>query len=221
MGSTRFVLAEQAQRILSGGNVGSATKYHIRELIKAVGQVANQILKTEYMQTNAPLGEFIPSGYPIVVYDNLPAYKYGNVSAIDLPTAPVRLMRDIGCLAIYPTGNPSAAFIPLQNGDANMLLAEPLVSQLGGNIGYERDGLRVRFDEDITIPNQVVNISARLVVLDFNAYDDHTPLPIPADHEWTIIQEVVKMYAQEPIPDKLVDPGVKEQRIPIKDQMQP
>jgi len=214
-------LAEEILLVLSGGRIGTATKFHPREVIISICQVANQLLKMEYMQTNLPMGEMIPGGSTICTYDNLPAFKYKNVSAINLPTAPLRLPRDMGCWSIFPTGNPLAAFIPLQDGDTNMLQAEPLVSELDGNIGYERYGLLVQFDEDITIPNQVVPITARLVVLDFNQYDDYTPLPLSADHEWAIKKEVIAMYAQEPNADKLVDSGVKEQRIPIKDQMQP
>lgn len=220
MGTTKYRLAEQAQRILAGGNVGSGLKYHIRELIISVCQIANQLLKMEYMQTNLPMGEMIPGGASIATYENLPAFPYKNVSAITLPTQPMRLPRNMGYWSIYPSADPSAEFIPLQNGQAALILTEPLVSKLGGGIGYEPFGTLIQFNEDITIPNQVVPITARLVVLDFNLYDDYTPLPLSADHEWAIVQEVVKMYSQEPVPDKLVDPGGKNQQVPIKDQMQ-
>lgn len=221
MGKSKIQLAEQAQRILAGGNVGSALKYHIRELVISVCQVGNQLLKMEYMQTNVPMGEMIPAGACIATYDTgIYAFKYKNTSAINLPVAPMRLPRDMGCYAVYPADNPYAEFIPLQMGQAGLILTQGLLSNLAGGIGYERFGLLVVFTKDITIPNQQVPIGVRLVVLDFNAYDDYTPLPLAADHEWAIVKEVVAMYAQEPVPDKLVDPGVKEQRIPIKEQTQ-
>lgn len=221
MGTTRYRLAEQAQRILAGGNVGSALKYHIRELIISVCQVANQLLKIEYMQTNIPMGEMIPAGASIGTYDTgIFAYKYKNTSAITLPTAPMRLPRDIGCYAVYPLDDPYAEFIPLQMGQAGLIQSQGLLSNLAGGIGYERFGLIVQFTKDITIPNQQVPIGVRLVVLDFNLYDDYTPLPLSADQEWAIVQEVVKTYSQEPVPDKLMDPGGKNQQVPIKDQMQ-
>jgi hypothetical protein len=182
--------------------------------------VANQLLKLEYMQTNLPMGEMIPGGASIATYDNLLAYKYKNVSAINLPVHPLRLPRDLGCWSIFPTADPSSEFIPLQNGQDTLIKSQSLVSQLGGSIGYSRYGLLVQFTADITIPNTQVPISARLVVLDFNNYSDWDPLPLTADHEWQIKQEVVRLYGGEPVPDKLVDPGVKEQRIPIKDQAQ-
>lgn len=220
MATTKYRLAEECLRILSGGRIGIGTKFHIREIILSVCQVANQLLKMEYMQTNLPMGEPIPSAASIATYDNLPAYRYKNVSAVNLPVAPLRLPRDIGCFSIFPTDDPSAEFIPLQNGQENLILSQGLVSQLGGGIGYTRYGLLVQLTQDITIPNQMVNLSARLVVLDFNAYSDWDPLPLTSDHEWQIKNEVVRLYSGEPIADKLVDPGVKEQRIPIKEQMQ-
>lgn len=220
MGTTKFRLAEECQRVLAGGNVGSALKFHINELMISVCQVANQLLKMEYMQTNLPMGEMIPGGASIATYEDLPAFKYKNVSAITLPAQPMRLPLNMGYWSIYPSVNPSAEFIPLQNGQAGLILTEPLVSQLGGGIGYEPFGTLIQFNKDITIPNQVVNITARLVVLDFSLYDNYTPLPLSADHEWAIKKEVIALYSQEPVPDKLVDPGVKEQRIPIKEQTQ-
>src|SRR6185312_849940 len=220
MGTTKFRLAEECMRLLSGGRIGAASKFHINEIKISVCQVANQLLKMEYMQTNLPLGERVPAGAAVMTYDNLPAYKYKNVSAITLPAAPIRLPRDVGCFSIFPTGDPLAEFIPLQMGQSGAVSREPLVSSIIG-ICYERFGTLVQFNQDITIPNEVVNISARLVLLDFTQYDDYTPLPINADHEWQIKQEVVKLYGGEPVADKLVDPRVKEQSIPIKEQQQP
>lgn len=220
MGSSKYILAEQTQRLLAGGRVSSSVKFHIRELIISVGQVANQLLKIEYMQVNLPMGEIIPSATCLGLYDNLKAYKFKNVSAINLPIAPIRLPRDVGCYSIFPTNDPSAEFIPIQNGQENLILSQGLLSQLGGSIGYTRYGLVVQFTADITIPNQDVMMSARLAVNDMTAYNDYEPLPITPDHEWAIVKEVVQLYSSEPVPDKLVDPGVKEQRIPIKDQNQ-
>ena len=51
-------------------------------------------------------------------------------------------------------------------------------------------------------------------------YTDWDILPLAPEQEWQIIAEVVKMYGVEPPADKLVDPGVKEQRGPIKEQIQ-
>jgi hypothetical protein len=221
MGPSKYRIAEECMRLLAGGRVGSGSKWHIREIIISVAQVANQLLKIEYMQTNMPMGEMIPSGCCLGQYDNLPAVKYKNVSAITLPVAPIRLPRDMGCFSIFPTDDPSAEFIPLQNGQENLILSQGLLSQIGGSIGYTRYGLLVQLTADITIPNVVVNVSARLAVLDFTAYNDYAPLPLTADHEWAIKKEVVQLYGGEPIPDKLVDPGVKESRnIPVNKQSQ-
>jgi hypothetical protein len=63
-------------------------------------------------------------------------------------------------------------------------------------------------------------VTIRLVVLDFTQYSDYDPLPLPPEMEWPIKQEVYKLYMNEQIPDKLVDPGVKEGKIPLRQQAQ-
>ena len=57
--------------------------------------------------------------------------------------------------------------------------------------------------------------------VDISQYDDWDVLPILPEQEWTVKQEVFKMYSQEPIADKLVDDSVKEQKnTPVRQQQQ-
>jgi hypothetical protein len=78
----------------------------------------------------------------------------------------------------------------------------------------------VIFTKDLTIPNTSVYVTVRLVILDFALYGDWDPLPLPPEMEWQIKQEVLKLYSIEKIPDKLVEPLVKEPGVPTTQQQQ-
>ena len=134
--------------------------------------------------------------------------------------SPIKLPRNIGVYQIYPSTDYFAEFIPLQLGEASLIRSQGLVAALSGSTGYECAGMDVIFTADLTIPNTPVYVVIRLVVLDFSMYGDYDPLPLPPEMEWQVKQEVYKLYMNEEVPAKLVDPGVKEGKAPLKEQMQ-
>jgi hypothetical protein len=220
MATTKARLAEEILLLLSGGRIGVATKFHINEIKISVCQVANQLLKLEYFSTLTPLQEFIPNGAAIATYENNLVTQWSNTSKTVLPAMPLRLPRNLGVYQIFSHADYFTEFIPLQLGEASIIRSQGLVSQLSGYTGYEVSGLDVIFTQDLTIPNTPVYITVRLVILDFTQYGDWDPLPLAPEHEWEIKQQVYKLYMNEEIPDKLVDPGVKEGKIPLRQQEQ-
>jgi len=216
---TKGRLAEEILLLLSGGRIGNATKYHINEIKISLCQVCNQLLKLEYMNT-LPLGDMIPNGAAIATYENILVTQWSNTSKITLPALPLRLPRNMGVYQIFSQSDYFSEFIPLQLGEAGLIRSQGLVSDLSGSIGYETAGMDVVFTRDLTIPNTSVYLTVRLVILDFSQYGDYDPLPIPPEMEWTIKQEVVKLYTIEKVPDKLVEPLVKEPGPPTTQQMQ-
>jgi hypothetical protein len=220
MATTKARLAEEILLLLSGGRIGAATKYHINEIKISLCQVANQLLKLEYFNQLNPLQEFIPNGAAIATYANNLVIPWSNTSKTTLPAMPIRLPRCLGVYQIFSQADYFSEFIPLQLGEASMIQSQGLVSALSGNIGYEVSGLDVIFTQDLTTPNVPVYVTIRLVILDFTQYSDYDPLPLPPEMEWSIKQQVYQLYMNEQIPDKLVDPGVKEGKVPIPQQRQ-
>lgn len=213
-------LAEEILLLLSGGRIGVATKYHIREIVLSVCQVANQVLKMEYFGNLTPLQEFIPNGAMIATYENNLVVPWSNTSKTTLPAMAIRLPRNLGVYQIFSQQDYFSEFIPLELGQASIIRSQGLVSNLSGFIGYEVSGLDVIFTQDLTQPNVNTYVTIRLVILDFTQYSDYDPLPLPPEYEWQIKQEVYKLYMNEQIPDKLVDPGVKEGKTPLAQQQQ-
>lgn len=220
MALTKGRLAEEILLLLSGGRIGTATKYHINEIKISLCQVCNQLLKLEYFNTNMPMGDVIPNGAAIATYQNNLVVPWSNTSKTTLPVLPLRLPRNLGVYQIFSQSDYFNEFIPLQLGEASLIRSQGIVSNLSGCIGYETAGMDVIFTKDLTTPNINTYVSVRLVILDFAAYGDYDPLPLPPEMEWQIKQEVLKLYGIEKIPDKLVEPLVKEGNVPTTQQIQ-
>ena len=208
MSTTRIQLGERIIVYLNGGRIPVGSKVDYREIQQQVTSVANKHLKISYMSENIPLGESVPNGLAIAEYNNIPVTKYNNVSCSILPAMPIKLPLNLGVWAIFPTGDPSAAFIPLQQGDEAYLKSQPVINKLLGFIGFTQYGTRVVYSIDISLGTPTVTM--RLVVLDMTQYGDNDILPITSDQEWDIFSEIVKMYGVEPPSNRIVDPGSKD-----------
>lgn len=218
MATTRYKIAEQIMSRLNGGRVGNASQFHINEIKMAVGQAANQLLKMEYLSTNLPMMEFIPNGAAIATYEDIAVVQYKNVSKSVLPCMPLKLPRSIGVFQIMDPDDANACFIPLESSMAALITSQPVLSGLFGYTGYEVYGTDVIYTSDITGGTSTVTM--RLVVMDMDHYTDYDILPVSAEQEMQIVQQVLQLYAGDPGADKLVDPGIKQQRGPLRDQIQ-
>lgn len=220
MATTKYRLAEQAVRLLNGGEIPVASKVKINEAKLAVEQVLNKMLKMEYLNVNIPSAEFIPNGASVATYEGIEVVQYGTRSKSTLPAMPLKLPRGIGVYQIFDPANMDCPFIPLEMGQYGMLKSQPLINDLLGWTGYEWYGTDIIYTKDLTQPDPI-EVTMRLVVLDISQYSDYDILPVPADMEWDVIQEVYKLFSSEPVADKLVDSGVNEQRnVPINQQQQ-
>lgn len=199
-------ISEQIQRFLGGGRTPTGQKVHLYEIRIAVEQVINKLLKTEYFQSNLGLGETIPNGLVLATYDNIPVVPYKNVSQSTLPAYPVKLPLNMGVFMIFSNNDVTNVYIPLQQGDVAMLIKEPLINNLLGQVGYEVAGLQVMYNKDLTNGGTVTpTVTMRLAVLDIAQYSDTDLLPLPSSMEWDVITEICKFYGVEPAPVKIID----------------
>lgn len=220
---TIWRLAEECARIIYGGNIPVSGKVHLNELKISLGQVINQLLKIDYLQINGRLGETIPNGTCLGLYENIAVTKFKNKSQALLPVKPIKLPRNMGIFSVFDPENPDNEYIPLQMGQSSLIQSQPLLSDLLGQAGYSNYGMQIVFTRDITGPdvNNPVTVSMRLAIMDINQYGDYDPLPVLPEMEWQIKQEVCKIYGVLIPSDKLVDAGHKEQKgVPTTQQAQ-
>jgi len=222
MATTKYRLAEQVVRILNGGEIPVSTKVKINEAKLAVEQVLNKMLKMEYLNVNIPSAELIPNGASVATYEGIAVTQYNTTrSKSTLPAMPLKLPRGIGVYQIFDPANMDCPFIPLEMGQLGLLKTQPLINDLLGQVGYEWYGTDIIYTKDLTQPSPIT-VTMRLVVLDISQYSDYDILPVPADMEWDVINEVVKLFAAEPVGDKLVDPNSSDQvNVPAQQQIQP
>lgn len=219
---TPYKLSEQVVKLLQGYTPGEASSVSFNEIKLAIGQVISKLLKIDYLQANLKMGEFIPNGGVLAQYDNIQVRSTGNgKSEATLPIKPMKLPRGMGVYSVWIDGQYDNEFIPVQMGQLRLLKSQPLINDLLGQIGYEVNGMKWVFTKDLTelYPNKT--ISTNMVVMDISQYGDFDALPILPEQEWDVVKEVYSMYSNKPIPDKLVDPLVKESKgIPTIQQKQ-
>jgi hypothetical protein len=207
---TKKRLAEICLVYLSGGRIAAGTKVDIREIYQTAEKIINAALKTSFFAENIGMGETLPTGLVTAEYSGIPIYKHRNVSASTLPIMPVKLPRNMGLFSISPDADVFGDFIPLMQGDMAKMQKEPLISDLLGQIGYEHSGSQIIYNKDLTINGtQSPTVTMRLVANNITDLDEYSPLPIPADMEWAVVQQICQFYGVEPNPDKLVDSGVQ------------
>jgi hypothetical protein len=213
-------MQEEIMRILDGGTLQAASDVSANEIKIAIGQVANSLLKTDYLSVNAKLGETIANGTVLGLYEGITptSYKTGKSKAT-LPVKPLKLPRNMGIFSVFLSDEPDNEFIPLQMGQRNLLQSQPLINDLLGQVGYENFGLELVFTKDLPLLFPGKTLSMRLAIMDISEYGDWDVLPLLPEHEFQIKQEVVKMFSGMPIPDKLVDSSNKaNQNIPVNQQ---
>lgn len=225
--STIYRISEQAFSLIEGGNPAAASSISFNELKIAAGQIINSLLKVEHFSINEKIGERIPNGSVLGLYEGIAVTQNNGKSKASLPIKPLKLPRNMGIYAIYPkyelNGNYEydKEFIPLQMGQAGLLKSQPLLNDLIGQVGYENFGLEVVFTKSIKelFPNVV--LAMRLAIMDISQYSDYDILPILPEQEWQVIQELFKSFSVQPIRDAVVDSSVKEQKgMPVKQQQQ-
>lgn len=202
MASTIGRIAEQIQRVVSGGNPASTQRVTLPEIRIALGQVINRLLKMERIN-NYNEGERSPVvDACIAEYDNVAVTTYKDTSVCTLPVLPLHLTRGRGVWHVSKTNSPHDPFIPLQPGQWALVKNHRILGDI--NIGYEVRGNKLIFTENL--PGQSINtVLIRLLVNDFDSYSDTDILPIPADMEMTVIEEVLKLLGAWQPSDKKVD----------------
>lgn len=192
--ATKFFLSEQVMLRLAAGYPDVAEKVDILDVIAALGQKISQMFNMTYFSAVLPNGETVPDGLMLATYTGIPVATIGTRSVSILPVMPISLPRNQGVFQISNKSDFTGEFIPMAPGQYNLVSAQPGISDFLGQIGYEVVGNQAIFHRDITIEG-ITTVNMRLVVMDLSKYDDYAPLPIPADMESVVVEELYKIFA--------------------------
>jgi len=224
---TIYSISEEILKVLSGGNIQNATNVAMDEIKLSVGEVINQLLKIEHFSVNEKMGEKIPNGSVLGMYEGIEVVSSNGKSQCSLPIKPLKLPRNMGIFAVYPRYTNDSnyeydkEFIPLQMGQGGLIKSQPMINDLLGQVGYDCFGDKLIFTKDIKSLFPDVVLAMRLVIMDVSQYGDFDLLPLLPEQTWQIKQEVIKLYSGVGVADMLMDSTTKQQQnIPVKEQKQ-
>jgi hypothetical protein len=207
MATTKGKLGEQIIRLARAGNP-SHPGIKDEEVWELIGQVVNRLLKTEQLTIDLPQGETIPDGAVIAHFGNIDVEQWKDRSRAKLPCVPIRLPRGMGVFRVGPTDEADAQYIPIPAGQSSFITKQKVMSELLGQVGYEvkndGDGTYAVFTRDLTTDN-VEEVDMELIVMDISHYGEWDPLPVSADMEITIVEQVLQMIGIDKVPDKIID----------------
>jgi hypothetical protein len=206
--ATLYSISENVRTLIEGGDPSNAPKFEMEEIKRAVIQVVNGMIKTQYLTDEMAGGETIPDGSVLAEYDNVAVEKYKNTARAELPAMPVKLPRNMGVYHVGKTDDIITGFIPFQAGQLQMIGEQPLISDILGQVGYEQRGKYLVFDRDITTNQDEYRITAvyiLLVVKDLSLYGDFDLLPIPASMDFEVIMNTFQALTGKMPQNKVVD----------------
>ena len=203
--TTKFKIAEQVNRLLKGNPVISA-RIHQNDIKILIEQVANQLLKADYFAVNMPDGDTIPNNCMVFTYDNVPVTTYKTtLSKATLPAIPISLPRNMGVLHVSKTDAINEPFVPIPTSLFGIVSPQDLLGDLSGLIGYEVIGKDIVFTKNL--PGLSINsVYIRLVGVDLSQLTDYDILPLSADLEAQVVQQVYNILVQ-------TQPAAKAQNI--------
>jgi hypothetical protein len=193
--TTKYRLAEQALRIISGGTPTDDAQVTIQELEIAVAQAFAGIVRNRYFQAKN-IGEQQINGDLIYSFRDVEVEKDTGLDLFfaTLPSTTISLPFDMGIHQVSRMKDQRAAFVPLRNG--HLALFNGLQSEgLEGRIGYYVENDRIYF-VNMTVTNEVSTLLMKLVVpLSVLGIDDE--VNIPDDIQAEIVSFVVQGYTQQ------------------------
>lgn len=202
--ATKHSLAEQVLLKIYGRPSKPSDPIQAPDVILAVGQMANMLLKAQYYET-MNTGERVMNSLVIAEYPKQPLKSYGGRKSIcKLPAMPVNLPRNQGVWLVATDEYFSCIGIPMGSGQSDLLKSVDVISGLMGQWGFEVSGMNVITTKDLTIDG-TDGLYFRLIVSDIATLGDYDPMPLTADMEAQLVQQVYQSFVPPPPVDRTVD----------------
>lgn len=191
---SKYSIAEQCWLKLYGGAPKTSSPVQAEDIILAVGQVCNTLLKAQHFDS-MKIGENAPENLMIATYPKVQLTSFGGKkSKCNLPAMPVGLIRNMGVWQVSTTEFFDDLLIPMSSGQADLLDGQAIISTLLGQTGYEVDGRQITTTQDLTIDDPDAGLYFRLLITDVSKLSNYDTLPIPADFESIVIDTVYKSF---------------------------
>ncbi len=191
---TRYVIAEQAQRIIQGGTPTPDTEVRKDELVIYVDQAFGRMVKESFYQNKQEGvswldGGFVYSFLADVKEDNMRQMKYAKI-----PSTYVNLPLGMGIHQVSPIGSEMDTFVPT-NPNFFGLSRGLLVGNLGGRRGYFVENTKMFFI-NLKVSDCIDKV---LIKLGGGIQSDELDpeVDIPLDMQQALVGFTVELYMQQ------------------------
>ncbi len=191
--TTKRIIADQTLFQLQGGWPNIAGAVQKQDIFKATEQWINSRFKLQQFNTTLASGETIPDNSALATYSNvvLTSTNKNNCTAT-LPVMPISLPRGLGVYDI--SDGKGTHYIPILKGQGALLTSDFLLNTLFDQVWYEQNGMNITFSMDLTLYG-ITTVEMVLMVFDMTQYSESDILPLPADMQMDLINDLVKMFA--------------------------
>ena len=193
MATTKKQLAEQIVRILNSGDVTHDNSIDPRELLLAIEQERDRLVRLRLLELLSQGERNIP-GDVVSTFDSITIKKDAikNLLYSSLPGRIMSLPKDMGLLHVSYTKDQYNAFIRMPNG--SLSLYNGLVSSMiGGRGGYWLEGDKIYYNN--SVDDCCGNTVIIKMIMNSGDVNPNDIFPIPPDMESEVIRSVIQLYS--------------------------
>lgn len=186
-------MAEQILRLLAGGDIPSDFEIKEGEIILAIGQERDKLVRLRKFEDEKMGSEYAISPSFLSIYNSVEIKKdeTRDLYYSELPGKPMSLTRDEGVWEISFTQGDWDSFKRIPTGSTSLFNGLE-ASNLEGHIGYTREGEKIYYrgmPKDLSSNKVLMKL-----VLDSGSVDPNDPLPMPSDMEADVINLVLRRF---------------------------
>lgn len=191
---TRYVIAEQAQRIIEGGTPTPDAEVRKEELVIYVDQAFGKMVKESFYQNKQEGVSWLDGGFVYSFFEEVKMDKMRDMPYARIPSTYVNLPLGMGIHDVTPSGSPTDSFVPT-NPNFLTLSRGLLVNNLGGRRGYFVENTKMFFinlKPSDCIDNVLIKLGGGI-----QSEDVDPDVDIPLDMQQALVGFTVQLYLQQ------------------------
>lgn len=188
---------------LSGGEATIDSNLDVRDIAIRIREKMNEVVKMSFFE-NMKAGDRNSIALYVATYTKVEIKldKDLSVKYCELPDKMQLIPYNKGIHQVVPSTEPHSPLIRSNNHNVSDNLR---VSQMEGRGSYYLEGNRIVFRKKGFNHNKWKEMTIKLIVAAPDAYGLDDQLPIYADHQSTIVEQLTQFYSQPIIHDSLND----------------
>lgn len=207
MRDTRYIIAEQAQRIILGGATTNDTEVRLDELIIYVDQAFGNFITKSYFENKAEGQSYVDGAFIYTFIVDVKKDELRNKFFAKIPSSYVNLPHGVGLYSVSPIDDEFSSFISLNPNF--MALSKGLeVGNIEGRKGYFVENTKMFFyniKSDDCLEKVIIKLVGGI------QSDEDTEVEIPLNMQADLVSMTVQLYQiQQGSPKDELNDNTKE-----------